>query len=68
MVNNSFRKYGYDEKVEFVGLQPKLMNKLGDDYTIGKVDEPVVSIFNPTAKGNDSLMVVDTEALAADEE
>lgn len=68
MVNNKFRCYGYKETTEFVGLKPKLFNELGDDLTIGKVDNPVVSIFDPTAKGNDSMKDVDIKGLAEKEE
>lgn len=67
MVNNNFRCYGYEENREFVGIKPKLMNELGEDLTIGKVDVPVVSMFDPTANGNDSMKVVDVEGLAEEE-
>ena len=68
MVNNKFRCYGYKENTEFVGIKPKLMNELGEDLTIGQVDEPVISIFDPTAKGYDSMKDVDVEGLANTEE
>lgn len=64
MVNNSFRNYGYNEGTKFEGLNPKVMKELGEEYTIGKVDEPVVSIFNPTAKGVDQMEVIDVNEIS----
>lgn len=63
MVNHEFNNYGYVEGSEFEGLMPKVMEKLGDEFVIGESDV-VVSIFNPTAKGNDSMAVVDVTKLA----
>lgn len=64
MVNNNFRCYGFNESTDFVGIKPKEMNKLGDDLTIGQVNEPVVSIFDPTANGYDSMKDIDIKGLA----
>lgn len=54
MVNHNFNKYGFKEQSSFSGLIPKLMEKLGEDCCEG-YSEVNVSIFDPTAKGNDSM-------------
>lgn len=66
-VNNKFRCYGYKEETAFQGLEPKLMEQLGEEFVIGKVDEPVISMFDPTAPGYDSMNVVNTKELADQE-
>lgn len=63
MENYNFNEYGFVEGTEFDGLMPKLMKQLGDDFTVGKVDEPVVSIFDPTANGVESMKVVDIQKI-----
>lgn len=68
MTNNNFRCYGFNESTDFVGIKPKEMNKLGDDLTIGQVNEPVVSIFDATANGYDSMKVIDEQKLATEDE
>lgn len=64
MVNNSFRDYGYNEGTKFEGLIPKVMEELGEEYTIGKVDEPVVSIFDSTAKGVDQMKTINVNEIS----
>ena len=64
MINHDFNQYGFVEGVDFDGLAPKLMEELGEEYTIGKVDEPVVSMYDPTANGVDSMKVVNVQKLA----
>ena len=59
MVNHNFNQYGFEEGTAFDGLMPKLMEELGDELTIGKVDEPVVTMFDETANGVDSMKVID---------
>ena len=36
-VNNKFRCYGYKEETAFQGLEPKLMEQLGEEFVIGKL-------------------------------
>ncbi len=64
MVNNSFRDYGYGGEVAFEGLAPKVTEEIGDEYTTGKVDVPVVSIFDPTAKGVDQMETIDSNKVS----
>ena len=54
MINHNFNKYGFKEQSSFSGLIPKLMEKLGEDCCEGYSDVNV-SIFDPTANGNDSM-------------
>ena len=64
MKNHSFNTYGFEEGTKFEGLMPKLMKELGEDFTIGKVDEPVVSVYDPTANGVDSMEVVNIKKIS----
>ena len=57
MVNHNFNKYEFKEQSSFSWLIPKLMKKLGEDCCEGYSDVNV-SIFDPTAKGNDSMKVI----------
>jgi len=66
MVNHEFDKYGYNLDEEFVGLVPKTMEILGDEYCVGGSDE-VLSIFDPTAKGVDQLKVISSQKIAEKE-
>lgn len=63
MENYNFNEYGFVESTQFDGLMPKLMKQLGDDFTIGEVDEPVVSIYDPTANGVQSMKVIDIQKI-----
>ena len=63
MRNNNFNRYGFKEKSDFSGLIPKL-SKLLKKYTVGKVDEPVVSIFDQTAKGVDQMETISATLIA----
>ena len=63
MRNHKFNTYNFNENKSFVGLIPKLNKSLGK-FTTGKVDEPVVSVYDPTANGVDSMEVVSTTLLA----
>ena len=40
------------------------MEELGEEYTIGKVDEPVVSIFDSTAKGVDQMKTINVNEIS----
>ena len=57
MVNHNFNKHEFKEQSSFSWLIPKLMKKLGEDCCEGYSDVNV-SIFDPTAKGNDSMKVI----------
>ena len=57
MVNHKFNKYGFKEQDSFNGLIPKLMGLLGEDCCEGASDVNV-SIFDPTANGNDAMKTV----------
>lgn len=63
MRNNKFNGYDFKEKTDFSGLIPKL-SKLLKKYTIGKVDKPVVSIFDYTAKGVDQMETISATLIA----
>ena len=67
MENHKFNEYGFVEGTAFKGLIPELMKKLGDNYCEGYSDVNV-SIFDPTAKGSDSLKVVSSYDIATSEE
>jgi len=66
MINHEFNCYGYNMSEEFVGLEPKVMEILGEEYCIGGSDE-VVSIFDPTANGVDQLKVISSQKIAEKE-
>jgi len=66
MHNCNFNKYGFDESTDFVALEPKVMEIVGDEYCVGGSDE-VVSIFNPTAKGADQMKIVSSQKIAEKE-
>ena len=66
MVNYEFNEYDYDMNEEFIGLVPKTMEILGDDYCVGGSDE-VLSIFDPTAKGVDQLKIISSQKIAEKE-
>lgn len=67
MVNCEFNKYGYNLNEDFVGLVPKTMEILGDDYCVGGSDV-VLSIYDPTARGVDQLKVISSQKIAESEE
>ena len=67
MQNCEFNKYGFVENNDFVGLIPKVMDILGDDYCVGGSDE-IVSIYDPTANGVDQLKIVSSQKIAESEE
>lgn len=62
-VNVQMKKWGFKEQKDFVGLMPKVMEMLGDDAVIG-MSEEVVSVYDPTANGADSLKVVSAQKIA----
>lgn len=69
MINHEFNEWGFVEGTDFEGLMPKAMDILGDDYCVGTNDkQPVVSIFNPEAKGVDPLKVISVNDIMADAE
>lgn len=63
MENNKFNIWGFIEGKAFKGLMPKVMEKLGADYTDG-FSETNVSIFDPHANGVDSMEVVSEQKIA----
>lgn len=63
MVEDFFNLYGFVEKTEFDGLEPKVMEMLGDDYCPG-LSKETVSVFDPTAKGADSLKIISAQKIA----
>lgn len=61
---DKMKKYGFDEKLnQFNGLIPELMKKVGDDYCDG-YSETVVSVYDVTSNGVDSMKVVSSQKLA----
>lgn len=66
MENNKFNVWGFEEGKAFVGLMPKVMEKLGADYLAG-ASETNVSIFDPHAHGVDSMEVVSEQKIAESE-
>lgn len=67
MVSNELKEWGFVEGTEFEGLMPKTMEILGDDYCDGvSGEEPVLSVFNPTAKGNEPLKVISPSKIMAE--
>ena len=63
MVNHEFNEYGYNFNEDFVGLEPKVMDILGDEYCAGGSEE-VLSVFDPTARGVDQLKVVSSQLIS----
>ena len=63
-MNDNFNQYKFEEGVDFDGLTPKLAKRLGKTMVTGKVDKPVVSFFDPTANGVDSMLVVSPQLVA----
>lgn len=62
MENNKFKMWNFEEKNSFEGLMPKVLEKL-EDYTDG-FSSTNVSMFNPHARGVDSMKVISVSKLA----
>ena len=62
-INVEMKRYGFKEGKDFTGLMPKVMEIMGDDYCTG-LSEEVVSIFDPTANGVDTMKVVSSQLVA----
>lgn len=59
MLSFEMKDWGFEEQTHFEGLMPKTMEVLGDDYCVGVTgEEPVLSVYNPTAKGTEQMKVV----------
>lgn len=63
MENNNFNIWGFKEGTGFDGLMPKLMKKLGSDFTEG-FSETNVSIFDSHALGTESMEIVSAQKVA----
>lgn len=60
MLSYEMKDWGFEEQTKFEGLMPKVMEVLGDEYCEGATgDEPVLSVFDATAKGVEQMKVVD---------
>ena len=66
---HGFNEYGYDEALHFNALSPKVMELVGEENTVGKLEgnEEVVSVFDTEAKGNQQLVVVSSQEIANSE-
>lgn len=62
-VNVEMKRYGFKEGKAFEGLMPKVMELVGEDVCTGHSDE-LVSIYDPTANGVDSMKVVSPQLIA----
>ncbi len=60
MLSYEMKDWGFEEQTKFEGLMPKAMEILGDDYCEGITGkEPVLSMYDATAKGVEQMKVVD---------
>lgn len=59
-INHELDQYEYAEGIEFIGLMPKVMEKIG--LTTGTSDKST-KFFGVDAKGSDSLEVIDIEEI-----
>lgn len=66
MTPREFNEWGFVEGTKFEGLMPKTMEILGEQYCDGiSGKEPVLSVFNPTAQGNEPLEVISPSKIMA---
>lgn len=60
MLSYEMKDWGFEEQTRFEGLMPKTMKVLGDEYCEGVTgNEPVLSIYDATAKGVEQMKVID---------
>ena len=62
-VNVEMRRYGFREGKDFVGLMPKLMERVGEEVCAG-FSEEIVDAYDVTANGVDSMKVVSPQLIA----
>ena len=59
MLSGNIKNWGFDVSDKFVGLMPRVMNVLGDQFCVGiSGNEPVLSIFDYMAMGNEQMKVI----------
>ena len=67
MLSEQMKDWGFEEQTKFEGLMPKTMEVMGDEYCEGVTgNEPVLSMYDPTANGAEQMKVVSSSKVMKD--